>query len=78
MSVTAAKGFEASGVAAGIRREGKDLALVRATTRATGAAVWTRNRVQAAPLPRLSIAQTTIVVDVAWSENTPISAVSVP
>ena len=50
MSVTAAKGFEASGVAAGIRREGKDLALVRATTRATGAAVWTRNRVQAAPI----------------------------
>jgi glutamate N-acetyltransferase / amino-acid N-acetyltransferase len=50
MSVTAAKGFEASGVAAGIRREGKDLAVVRATTRATGAAMWTRNRVQAAPV----------------------------
>ncbi len=50
MSVTAAKGFEASGVSAGIRREGKDLALVRATTRATGAAMWTRNRVQAAPV----------------------------
>ena len=50
MSVTAAKGFEASGVAAGIRREGKDLALVRATSRATGAAMWTRNRVQAAPV----------------------------
>ncbi|HEX6761332.1 MAG TPA: bifunctional glutamate N-acetyltransferase/amino-acid acetyltransferase ArgJ [Gaiellaceae bacterium] len=50
MSVTAAKGFEASGVAAGIRRAGKDLALVRATTRATGAAMWTRNRVQAAPV----------------------------
>jgi glutamate N-acetyltransferase/amino-acid N-acetyltransferase len=50
MSITAAKGFEASGVTAGIRREGKDLALVRATTRATGAALWTRNRVQAAPV----------------------------
>ena len=50
MSITSARGFEASGVAAGIRREGKDLALVRATTRATGAAMWTRNRVQAAPV----------------------------
>ncbi|HEY7397749.1 MAG TPA: bifunctional glutamate N-acetyltransferase/amino-acid acetyltransferase ArgJ [Gaiellaceae bacterium] len=50
MSVTSAKGFEASGVAAGIRRAGKDLALVRATTRATGAAMWTQNRVQAAPV----------------------------
>jgi glutamate N-acetyltransferase/amino-acid N-acetyltransferase len=50
MSVTAAAGFEASGVAAGIRRQGKDLALVRATTRATGTAMWTRNRVQAAPV----------------------------
>ena len=50
MSVTAAKGFEASGVAAGIRREGKDLALVRATSSATGTAMWTRNRVQAAPV----------------------------
>jgi glutamate N-acetyltransferase / amino-acid N-acetyltransferase len=50
VSVTAAAGFEASGVAAGIRRQGKDLALVRATTRATGAAMWTKNRVQAAPV----------------------------
>ena len=50
MSVTAAKGFEASGVSAGIRRDGRDLALVRATTRATGTAMWTRNRVQAAPV----------------------------
>ena len=50
MSVTAPAGFVASGVAAGIRREGKDLALVRATTRATGAALWTQNRVQAAPV----------------------------
>ncbi len=50
MSVTSARGFVASGVAAGIRRDGKDLALVRATTRATGAALWTQNRVQAAPV----------------------------
>jgi len=50
MSVTAPGGFAAAGVAAGIRREGKDLALVRATTRATGAALWTQNRVQAAPV----------------------------
>jgi glutamate N-acetyltransferase / amino-acid N-acetyltransferase len=50
LTVTAAKGFEASGVSAGIRRDGKDLALVRATTRATGAAMWTQNRVQAAPV----------------------------
>ena len=50
MSVTTPAGFAASGVSAGIRREGKDLALVRATTRATGAAMWTQNRVQAAPV----------------------------
>ncbi|HST19457.1 MAG TPA: bifunctional glutamate N-acetyltransferase/amino-acid acetyltransferase ArgJ [Gaiellaceae bacterium] len=50
MSITAPNGFAAAGVAAGIRREGKDLALVRATTRATGAAMWTQNRVQAAPV----------------------------
>jgi glutamate N-acetyltransferase / amino-acid N-acetyltransferase len=50
VSVTSARGFVASGVAAGIRRQGKDLALVRATTRATGAALWTQNRVQAAPV----------------------------
>ena len=50
MSVTSAAGFAACGVEAGIRREGKDLALVRATTRATGAAMWTQNRVQAAPV----------------------------
>jgi glutamate N-acetyltransferase/amino-acid N-acetyltransferase len=50
MSVTSPNGFAAAGVAAGIRREGKDLALVRATTRATGAAMWTQNRVQAAPV----------------------------
>jgi glutamate N-acetyltransferase/amino-acid N-acetyltransferase len=51
VSVTAAKGFVASGVAAGIRREGKlDVAIVRSLPRATGGAMFTRNRVQAAPL----------------------------
>ena len=49
MSVTAAKGFVASGIAAGIRRrDRKDVALVRSTEPAVGAAMFTRNRVQAA------------------------------
>jgi glutamate N-acetyltransferase/amino-acid N-acetyltransferase len=51
VSVTAAKGFAASGVAVGIRRrERKDLAIVRSVTRAVGAAMFTRNKVQAACL----------------------------
>jgi glutamate N-acetyltransferase/amino-acid N-acetyltransferase len=50
MSVTAAQGFEASGVHAGIRRSGLDLALVRSTAPAVGTAVWTTNRVLAAPV----------------------------
>lgn len=50
MSVTAAQGFEASGVHAGIRRTGPDLALVRSVVPAVGAAVWTTNRVLAAPV----------------------------
>jgi glutamate N-acetyltransferase/amino-acid N-acetyltransferase len=50
MSVTAASGFDASGVHAGIRRSGPDLALVRSTRPAVGAAVWTTNRIQAAPV----------------------------
>jgi glutamate N-acetyltransferase / amino-acid N-acetyltransferase len=50
VSVTAAAGFVASGVRAGISREGRDLALVRSLPRATGAAMWTQNRVQAAPV----------------------------
>jgi glutamate N-acetyltransferase/amino-acid N-acetyltransferase len=49
VSVTAANGFVASGVAAGIRHEGRrDLAVVRSVSPATGAAMFTRNRVQAA------------------------------
>jgi len=51
VSVCAPKGFVASGVAAGIRRAGrKDVAIVRSTAPATGGALFTRNRVQAAPL----------------------------
>ena len=50
MSVTAAPGFLASGVHAGIRRSGPDLAIVRSTVPAVGAAVWTTNRVLAAPV----------------------------
>ena len=51
MSVTAAPGFAAAGVSAGIRPSGKpDVALVRALEPAVGCAMWTRNRVQAAPL----------------------------
>jgi glutamate N-acetyltransferase/amino-acid N-acetyltransferase len=51
MSVTAAKGFVASGVAVGIRRQGrKDLAIVRSVPQAVGAAMFTRNNVQAACL----------------------------
>jgi glutamate N-acetyltransferase / amino-acid N-acetyltransferase len=51
MSVTAAPGFAASGVSAGIRPSGKpDVALVRALVPAVGCAMWTTNRVQAAPV----------------------------
>ena len=51
MSVTAAQGFVASGVTAGLRQSGgPDLAVVRSVPRAVGAAVWTTNRVQAAPV----------------------------
>ena len=50
MSVTAASGFAAVGVHAGIRRSGPDLALVRSTVPAVGAAVWTTNRILAAPV----------------------------
>src|SRR5918994_1834468 len=50
MSVTAAKGFAAAGVRAGIRRKGLDLAIVRSTTPAVGAAMFTVNQVLAAPV----------------------------
>ncbi|HEY2328150.1 MAG TPA: bifunctional glutamate N-acetyltransferase/amino-acid acetyltransferase ArgJ [Gaiellaceae bacterium] len=50
MSVTAAKGFVASGVHANIRREKQDVALVFSTGPAVGAAMFSRNKVQAACL----------------------------
>jgi glutamate N-acetyltransferase/amino-acid N-acetyltransferase len=51
MSITASKGFVASGVHCGIRkRERRDLALVRSLEPATGAGMFTINRVQAAPV----------------------------
>lgn len=50
MSVTAANGFVASGVHCGIRKTRNDLALVRSTAPATGAAMFTVNRMQAAPV----------------------------
>jgi glutamate N-acetyltransferase/amino-acid N-acetyltransferase len=50
VSVTAPNGFAAAGVHARIRKDKKDVALVRSLPRATGAAMWTQNRVQAAPV----------------------------
>jgi glutamate N-acetyltransferase/amino-acid N-acetyltransferase len=50
VSVTAAKGFAAAGVAAGIRRRGPDVALVRSLVPAVGGGMFTVNRVQAAPV----------------------------
>ena len=50
MSVTAPAGFVAAGVHARIRKQKRDLAIVRSTTPATGAAMWTQNRVLAAPV----------------------------
>jgi glutamate N-acetyltransferase/amino-acid N-acetyltransferase len=50
VSVTAAQGFVACGVHCGIRRNSPDLALIRSTVPATGAAMFTVNRVQAAPV----------------------------
>src|SRR5213594_2087779 len=48
--VTAADGYLASGVAAGIKKEGLDLALVFSTHPSIACAVFTRNQVQAAPV----------------------------
>jgi glutamate N-acetyltransferase/amino-acid N-acetyltransferase len=67
MSVTAAKGFVASAVHCGIRKnERLDLALVRSLPSATGAAMFTSNRVLAAPVvvsrEHLELAQPQAVV----------------
>jgi len=48
--VTAPQGFRAAGVSAGIKAQGLDLALLVSDTPATAAAVFTTNRVQAAPV----------------------------
>jgi glutamate N-acetyltransferase/amino-acid N-acetyltransferase len=73
VSVTAAQGFEASGVHAGIRRSGPDLALVRSVGQAVGAAVWTTNRVLAAPVVvsqrHLAVAEPQAVVVNSGSAN---------
>jgi glutamate N-acetyltransferase/amino-acid N-acetyltransferase len=50
VSVTDANGFLAGGIACGIRKSAPDLAVVRSTARATGAAMFTKNRVQSAPV----------------------------
>jgi glutamate N-acetyltransferase/amino-acid N-acetyltransferase len=51
MSVTAAKGFVASGVHCGIRKKGRrDLALLRSLEPATGAGMFTINKFLAAPV----------------------------
>ena len=50
MSVTSPHDFVASGVHCGIRKAKPDLALVRSLAPATGAALFTANRVKAAPV----------------------------
>ncbi len=50
MSVTVPKGFVASGLHCGIRRERPDVAVVRSTMPAVGAGMFTRNQVKAACL----------------------------
>jgi len=66
MSVTAAQGFVAGAARCGLKRDGLDLALVRSTEPATGAALFTANRVQAAPVKvsreHLELAQPQAVV----------------
>jgi glutamate N-acetyltransferase / amino-acid N-acetyltransferase len=67
MSVTAARGFVASGVHCGIRKnERLDLSLVRSVGPATGAAMFTANRMLAAPVviskEHLELAQPQAVV----------------
>ncbi len=67
MSVTAAKGFVASGVHCGIRKKDRlDLALVRSLVPATGAGMFTANRMLAAPVivckEHLTLAQPQAVV----------------
>ena len=67
MSVTAAKGFVAGATQAGIRKQDRlDLALVHSTVPATGAGMFTVNRVQAGPVTvskeHLEVAQPQAIV----------------
>jgi glutamate N-acetyltransferase/amino-acid N-acetyltransferase len=48
--VTAPKGYLAAGVSAGIKKKGLDLAVIFSSRPAAGAAVFTANQVQAAPV----------------------------
>jgi glutamate N-acetyltransferase / amino-acid N-acetyltransferase len=48
--ITAPKGFRAAGVLCGIKAKGLDLAVIASDTRASAAALFTRNRAQAAPV----------------------------
>jgi glutamate N-acetyltransferase / amino-acid N-acetyltransferase len=48
--VTAPQGYLAAGVAAGIKKHGLDLAVIFSSQPAAAAAVFTRNRIQAAPV----------------------------
>jgi len=48
--ITAPQGYLASGVSAGIKKKGLDLAVVFSSQPASAAGVFTRNRVQAAPV----------------------------
>lgn len=48
--ITAARGFRAAGVCAGVKKEGVDLALIVSDTDAVSAGVFTTNVVQAAPV----------------------------
>jgi glutamate N-acetyltransferase / amino-acid N-acetyltransferase len=50
VSVTAAKDFVASGIHSGLRRNAPDLAIVRSLAPASGAGMFTANRMQAAPV----------------------------
>ena len=51
-SITSCRGFQAAGMHAGVKSDSsiKDLSLVHSTSPATAAAVYTTNRVQAAPI----------------------------
>ncbi len=48
--VTAPKGFQAAGVAAGIKKRNKDVAIIYSEVPATAAGVFTTNKVKAAPV----------------------------